>query len=81
MLAGRIAYLADAVAVADFPPTDQHREVQKVLEQRLRQYRQELNDLLQKDVNEFNRTLDERHLPRLVTGKESESSSGGDHRR
>ena len=68
-LANHIAYLARAVAVADFPPTDQHREVHQVLKERLQEYQQELEGLLQNELPAFNRTLDERNLPRLVTGR------------
>jgi photosystem II stability/assembly factor-like uncharacterized protein len=68
-LAGKIAYLAGVVAVADFPPTDEHREVQQVLEEQLRQGQQELDELLQNVIPAFNQSLEERQLPRVVTGR------------
>ena len=68
MLAGRIAYLAGAVAVSDFPPTDQHREVHAVLKERLGSYEQELERFLENELPAFNRSLEERSLPRIVTG-------------
>jgi hypothetical protein len=69
MLAGRIAYLANAVSVSDFRPADQHREVQKVLKERLRTYQQELDSLFENEIPAFNRTLRERNLPTVLTGE------------
>jgi photosystem II stability/assembly factor-like uncharacterized protein len=63
----RLSYLARVVAVADFRPTDQHREVHQVLKGRLSQAQQELDELLQTVLPEFNRTLEERNLPQVVT--------------
>ncbi len=68
MLAGRIAYLANAVSVADFRPADQHREVHQVLRERLRTYQQELDSLFENEIPAFNRTLRERDLPTVLTG-------------
>jgi photosystem II stability/assembly factor-like uncharacterized protein len=68
MLAGRIAYLANAVAVSDFRPASQHREVQKLLKERLTTYQRELDLLLQNEIPAFNRTLEERKLPTVLTG-------------
>jgi photosystem II stability/assembly factor-like uncharacterized protein len=73
MLVGRIAYLAQAVAVADFPPTHQHREVHEVLRERLAQYEQELEGLINSELAAFNKTLVERELPRVVTGQKPET--------
>ena len=67
-LAGRIAYLASAVAVADFPPTDSHREVHQVLKGRLQECRRELRLILRDELPSFNQILEESELPRLVTG-------------
>jgi hypothetical protein len=69
MLAGRIGYLANAVAVSDFLPTDQHREVHQVLRERLKAYHQELDSLLESEIPAFNRTLRERDLPTVLTGE------------
>ena len=69
-VAGRVAYLASAVAVADFPPTDQHREVHQVLSGRYAEYQRELDRLLENELPAFNRTLEENGLPRVVTGGE-----------
>ncbi|MGH9324154.1 MAG: hypothetical protein ACRD3V_30235, partial [Vicinamibacteria bacterium] len=68
MLAGRIAYLANAVGVADFRPAEQHREVHQALKGRLQTYQQELDSLLENELPAFNRTLRERELPTIVLG-------------
>ena len=68
-LASHIAYLANGVAVDDFPPNDQQREVQQLLKARLQKYEHELQGLLQNELPTFNRTLAEHNLPRLVTGR------------
>ena len=65
---GRLTYLANAVAVADFPPTDQHREVHQVLRARLSAFEQELEQLMQNELPAFNRTLEDNGLPRIVAG-------------
>jgi photosystem II stability/assembly factor-like uncharacterized protein len=70
MLAGRLTYLAGAVAVSDFRPTDQQREVHRVLKERLASYQQELDSLLKNELPAFNRTLEDQGLPRVLTGTE-----------
>jgi len=67
-LAGRIAYLAGSVATADFPPTDQHRQVHEELKERLAQFQTELDGLLEGELPAFNDTLQENGLPRVITG-------------
>ena len=68
-LAGRISYLAGAVAVADFRPTDQHRGVHEVLKKRLVQAQQELRSV-EGELAVFNESLDKIRLPQIVTGNE-----------
>jgi photosystem II stability/assembly factor-like uncharacterized protein len=46
-LAERIWYLASVVAVSDFKPTDQDKEVQEILQQRQINYNRELDELLE----------------------------------
>lgn len=67
-LVGRIDYLAGTVATADFPPTDQAREVHQVLRQRLQQYQGELNEVLETDLPAFNRTLQEWNAGPVIAG-------------
>ena len=68
-LISHIAYLANGVAVDDFPPNDQQREVHQVLKARLQEYEQKLQGLMQNELPAFNRTLEERNLRGLVTGR------------
>jgi photosystem II stability/assembly factor-like uncharacterized protein len=69
MLVGRISYLVDGVATADFPPADQHREVHQLLKERLQQYQRELDELLSTDLPAFNRMLQERNLTPVITAQ------------
>ncbi|HKK07334.1 MAG TPA: sialidase [Gemmatimonadota bacterium] len=65
-LAGRIAWLADAVASNDFRPTDQAREVQKILEDRLQGVDQELRTTLAQRLAGFNQELERRGMSGVV---------------
>ena len=67
MLVGRLGYLAGNVAVADFPPTDQQREVHQVLKQRLQQSQSAFDAILQTDLPAFNRLLQARNLTSVIT--------------
>ncbi|UCC48558.1 MAG: sialidase [Gemmatimonadota bacterium] len=67
MLVGRLRYLAGTVGVGDFPPTDQAREVQQVLEEQLRTHQAAFDELLRTDLPAFNAMLRERDLGALVT--------------
>ncbi|UCC74655.1 MAG: sialidase [Gemmatimonadota bacterium] len=66
MLAGRIAYLAGAVEVGDFPPTDQAREVHTLLKERLQSNQQAVEEVLDTDLSAFNRMLGEQDLGAVV---------------
>ena len=74
-LAGRIAYLAGAVATADFRPTDQMREVHGVLKERLTAAQAELAGVLESQLPELNRTLEAEGVPGLVR---VEANEGGE---
>jgi photosystem II stability/assembly factor-like uncharacterized protein len=65
-LVGKLEMLALGMAVGDFPPTDQGREVQQQLEEQLRSSQGEMRELLRTTVAEFNATLRERNLSQLV---------------
>jgi hypothetical protein len=69
-LFGHLQYLEGAVATVDFPPTDQAREVQQVLEERMQQLSEELAEVVGEDIEAFNRLLRELGLGPLVTGVE-----------
>ena len=67
MLAQRIGYLAGTMQTADFPPTDAQREVQRVLRERLAQYKGEFDELMSIDLPAFNRMLRERSVPPIIS--------------
>ena len=66
-LVGRLGYLAGIVSTADFPPTDQAREVHEVLRERLARYQNEMDELLRTDVPAFNGMLRDRQLAPVIT--------------
>jgi photosystem II stability/assembly factor-like uncharacterized protein len=66
MLAGRIGYLAGAVQSADFPPTDQMREVHGILRERLSVQQAELQRILETELPEANRSLEGEGVPGVV---------------
>jgi len=65
-LSERIRYLAGTVAVADFAPTDQAREVHEVLRRQLEAARAELDALLGAELAAFNRRLLEMSLAPVI---------------
>jgi photosystem II stability/assembly factor-like uncharacterized protein len=66
-LAKRIGYLAAAVAVSDFPPTDQDNEVYQLLHTRLIQYGDELNGLMKGKFAAFMKVLSANHIGPIIT--------------
>ena len=62
MLGGQISYLAGDVSASDFAPTQSQIEVQKILENNLKDVRASLDKLLQSDLNSFNSTLTSKGL-------------------
>ena len=56
-IAGKLDHLEGSVAVADYPPTDQHRAVHELLRRKLKRAGQELNQILDQDLDRFNRLL------------------------
>ncbi len=65
---GRLTYLAGTVATADFPPSDQQREVYAVLKERLETAHAEYLALIENDVPAFNRMLQQRGLAPINAG-------------
>ena len=66
-LAEEIRYLAGAVATGDLAPTDQAREVQVILNERVMRYRAEVDELLRTDVVRFNRMLRGRSMTPVIS--------------
>ncbi len=66
MLLERIDYLASVVAVSDFPPTDEHIEVYKILKDRLVIYGAELDTLINGKFKDFMKILNEKNIGAIV---------------
>jgi hypothetical protein len=56
-LGGQLAYLAGGIAVSDFTPTTQQKEIQQILESQLKESRAALDRLIQTDLPSFNSDL------------------------
>ncbi len=69
MLASRITWLAGNVATADFRPTDEDLEVQRILEGRVADYGGQLDALVSGELARFNQMLEERNLAGVVSGQ------------
>jgi hypothetical protein len=66
MLAGKIGYLAGAVASADFRPADQHIEVYNLLKSKLTEVQAEWNNLLKGPVADFLKLLEDNKVKPIV---------------
>ena len=67
MIVDRISYLARNVGTADFKPNDQQKEVHLVLRDQLQRARQQFEVLIQTDLPAFNRLLEQRSVPRIIS--------------
>ena len=65
-LIANIQNVANALARADFGPTDQQVEVQQLLQERLRTYVNQLEGLLNNDLSAFNELLRTRNISNIV---------------
>jgi hypothetical protein len=65
-LAGQIVYLANGIASSDFAPTTQQEEVHRVFQEQIRANRARLEELLGKDLVEFNALLRERGIQNIL---------------
>ncbi len=66
-LVAKLLYLANQLASGDFQPTDQQREVQMLLEERLTSYQSQLGELRTRDLAAFNAVLRQRNVPHIIT--------------
>jgi photosystem II stability/assembly factor-like uncharacterized protein len=64
---GKLGHLQGGMASADFPPTDQQREVRGVLLAIIQQAEADLERILEGDLADFNRLLAERGLNPLIS--------------
>jgi len=65
-LISKINYLANGLASGDFKPTGQQTEVQKVLEERLRNTLSQRDGLLSKELGGFNDMLRKKNVPNII---------------
>ena len=63
----KINYLASGLAGSDFPPTNQQREVHTLFKQQLTTLRNRFDELLSKDLQAFNRLLQEKRVQNVIT--------------
>jgi len=66
-LAAKIGYLANEIESSDYQPTTQQTAVSDELKERAATYRQRLQNLLGKDVADFNNLLRQRNVTNIVT--------------
>ena len=67
-LLSKLNYLANGVSSSDYGPTDQHGEVQQLLNGQLRQLLAALDALLAQDVGALNDLLKARGIPNIIVG-------------
>ncbi|MBI4500305.1 MAG: sialidase [Gemmatimonadetes bacterium] len=65
-LTAKINYLAGGIASSDFAPTTQQREVKQLLEQEITTVRGQLEQLLSRDLTQFNAKLRERNIQNVM---------------
>ena len=62
----RYCHLASSIGQSDFPPTTQQVEVYEVFKKRLVSYQDRFNELLNKDLPDFNNLLEENNIPKSI---------------
>ncbi|MEW5915177.1 MAG: sialidase [Gemmatimonadota bacterium] len=65
-LIAKLGYLANGIASSDFKPTDQHGEVQVLLNTQLREHLTALDTILGRELAAFNELLKQRNVPNVV---------------
>ena len=68
MLVRRLSYLAGNVAVADFQPNDQQREVHQILKDRLAKVEDQFEAIISDDLPTFDGVLRKHNLTGIITG-------------
>jgi hypothetical protein len=64
-LVGKIMHLADGLAVADFPPTEEQLEVHRLLGHSKESLRTWLDGILSRDLEDFNNLLRDMNVPNV----------------
>lgn len=65
-LLAKLNYLANGIGSSDFQPTDQHGEVQALLNGELKEHLTRLDGLITRDLTAFNELLRARNIPNVV---------------
>ncbi len=65
----RPSVLASGIAQTDFAPTTQQKEAHEVLSNQLSSYTGEYNELINKDLNDFNKLLRESNVANIIVAK------------
>ena len=77
-LVGKLSYLANGLAGADFKPTSQQGDVQKVLEDLLKRYQAETDALLNRDLGGLNELLRGAKAPTIMMPQQPRKSTDDD---
>jgi hypothetical protein len=65
-LISKLGYLANGIASSDYKPTNQHAEVQRLLNTELRTHLTALDGILSKELAAFNELLKQRSIPNVI---------------
>jgi photosystem II stability/assembly factor-like uncharacterized protein len=66
MLVSKITYLAGGLSNSDFGPTTQQRQVHAMFKEQLTALRRQLDELVSRDLDAFNKLLRERNIPNII---------------
>jgi hypothetical protein len=66
-LTAKLTHIASELQEGDFPPTAQQVAVNRQFTEQIRALKGQFDQLLNREVTEFNKTLQERNLPALNT--------------
>ncbi|MEP7345554.1 MAG: sialidase, partial [Gemmatimonadaceae bacterium] len=65
-LISKLGYLANGIAASDYKPTNQHVEVQGILDAELKGHLTALDNLFNKELVAFNELLKQRNVPNVI---------------
>lgn len=74
-LAGQIVYLANGIASSDFAPTTQQVQVHELFKARIREHRARLDELVNRDLVQFNQMLRDRGIGNIVVTQAASRST------
>ena len=66
MLVSKITYLAEGLSSADFGPTTQQRQVHAMFKEQLAAHRRQIDELVSRDLDAFNKLLRERNIQNII---------------